>query len=151
MECQGTMKKTTKMTTKTMMTMTTMTTMTTTTCQPVITSKELLALTQAESEIGLFGRVLRDSTSRYVSLSVGRSVGRLVGPLLGSGPKGSMTYAFTQMGNLLLLLLCTPPPPASRAISQPRGPYPSLKAQIPLLRPKSQPRGPNSSLKGFGP
>ena len=30
-----------------------------------------------------------------------------------------------------------PPPPTSRPIYQPQGPYPSLKAQIPVLRPKS--------------
>ena len=53
-----------------------------------------------------------------------------------------MTYAFTHMGNfllLLLLLLLRPPPPPSlqahisawRPISQPRGPNPSLEAQIP--------------------
>ena len=57
-----------------------------------------------------------------------------------AAPKGSMTYAFTHMGNflLLLLLLRTPPPPslqayisAWRPISQPRGPNPSLDAQIP--------------------
>ena len=44
---------------------------------------------------------------------------------LGSGPKGSMTYAFKHMGNffllLLLLLLLRPPPP-----------------QILVSRPKSQ-------------
>ena len=74
-----------------------------------------------------------------------------------AAPKGSMTYAFTHMGNFLLLLR-TPPPPslqayisAWRPISQPRGPNPSLEAQIPPSRPKSQPQGPNSSLKGFGP
>ena len=53
--------------------------------------------------------------------------------------KGSMTYAFTHMGNfllLLLLLLCLPPPS-----------NPSLKAQIPVSRPKSQSRGPNPSLE----
>ena len=62
-----------------------------------------------------------------------------------AAPKGSMTYAFTHMGNfpllllLLLLLLRTPPPPklhahisASRPISQPQGPNPSLEAQIPV-------------------
>ena len=54
-----------------------------------------------------------------------------------AAPKGSMTYAFTHMGNFLLLLR-TPPPPslqayisAWRPISQPRGPNPSLDAQIP--------------------
>ena len=64
-----------------------------------------------------------------------------------AAPKGSMTYAFTHMGSfLLLLLLCTPPPPASRPISQPGGPYPSLEAQIPVLRSKSQPQDPNPIL-----
>ena len=48
--------------------------------------------------------------------------------------KGSMTYAFTHVGNFFLLLRT---PPASRPISQPGGPYPSLEAQIPVLRPKS--------------
>ena len=56
-----------------------------------------------------------------------------------------MTYAFTHMGSFLLLLfLRTPIPPGPRPISQPRGPYPSLEAQIPTSRPKSQPQGPNS-------
>ena len=54
----------------------------------------------------------------------------------------------------------SPPPPhpsppsyphPSRPISQPRGSYPSVEAQIPTSRPKSQSQGPNSSLKGFGP
>ena len=63
-----------------------------------------------------------------------------------AAPKGSMTYAFTHMGNflLLLLLLRTPPPPslqahisASRPISQPWGPNPCLEAQIPTPRSKS--------------
>ena len=61
-----------------------------------------------------------------------------------AAPKGSMTYAFTQ-GNflplllLLLVLLRTPPPhlqahiSASKPISQPRGPNPSLEAEIPGL------------------
>ena len=46
------------------------------------------------------------------------------------------------MGNflLLLLLLHTPSP-------QPLGPYPSLEAQIPVLRPKSHPQGPNPNPK----
>ena len=84
-----------------------------------------------------------------------------------AAPKGSMTYAFTHMGNfllLLLLLLRSPPPPslqahisAWRPIFQPRGPNPSLEAQIPPSRPKSQSQGPDSSLRiwasklGFGP
>ena len=46
-----------------------------------------------------FSRVLRDSTPRYV----GRSVGRLL-PFWAAAPKGSMTYAFTHMGNFRLLL-----------------------------------------------
>ena len=56
-----------------------------------------------------------------------------------AAPKGSMIYAFTHMGSflLLLLLLRTPLPPASRPIPQPGGPYISLQAQIPILRPKS--------------
>ena len=62
----------------------------------------------------------------------------------------------------------SPPPPhpsppsyphPSRPISQPRGSYPSVEAQIPTSRPKSQSQGPNSSLKtwicslrlGYGP
>ena len=57
----------------------------------------------------------------------------------------AVAYAFTQENFLLLLLLLlllrTPPPPASRPISQPGGPYPSLQAQIPVLRPKSHPQG----------
>ena len=76
-------------------------------------------------------------------------------PFWAAAPKGSMTYAFTHIRDFLLLLpflLCTPPhPPALRPISQPRGPNPSLEAQIPTSRPKSPPQGPNSSLNGFGP
>ena len=71
-------------------------------------------------------------------------------PFWAAAPKGSMTYAFTHMGNfllLLLLLLLRPPPPASRPISQPGGPYPSLEAQISVLRPKSHPQGPNPNPK----
>ena len=60
-------------------------------------------------------------------------------PFWATASKGSMTYAFTHMGNfLLLLLLHTPPLPSLRAhfsawrpISQPLGPNPSLEAQIP--------------------
>ena len=63
-----------------------------------------------------------------------------------AAPKGSMTYAFTLMGNfLLLLLLCTPLPSASRPKSQPQGPNSSLEAPIPTLRLKSQSRGSNLS------
>ena len=63
-----------------------------------------------------------------------------------------MTYAFTHMENfLLLLLLLRTPPPTSRPISQPRSPYPSLKAQIPVLRPKSLEAGIGALGLGFGP
>ena len=62
-----------------------------------------------------------------------------------AAPKGSMTYAFTHMGDFLLLLfLLLRPSPLK---SQSRGPNSSLEAQIPVLRPKSQPQGPNPSLK----
>ena len=65
-----------------------------------------------------------------------------------AAPKGSMTYAFTHMGDflllLLLLLLHTPLP-------QPRGPYLSLEAHIQALRPKSQSWGPNPLRLEFGP
>ena len=54
-----------------------------------------------------------------------------------AAPKGSITYAFTQ-GDFLLLLLRPPPPP---------GPYLSLEAHIPALRPKSQSQGSNPNLK----
>ena len=48
-----------------------------------------------------------------------------------AAPKGSMSYAFTHMGNfLLLLLLLLRPPPLK---SQSQGPNPSLEAQIPVL------------------
>ena len=57
-------------------------------------------------------------------------------PFWAAAPKGSMTYAFTHMGDfllllplLLLLLLRTPPP------IQPLGPYLSLEGHIPVLRP----------------
>ena len=59
--------------------------------------------------------------------------------------KGSMTYAFTHMGNfLLLLLLLLLHPPIK---SQSWHPNSSLEAQIPVLRPKSKPPGPNPSLQ----
>ena len=54
-----------------------------------------------------------------------------------AAPKGSMTYAFTHMGNFLLLPLLqrTPPQiPALRPKFQPRGRNPSLEAQILTLR-----------------
>ena len=56
-----------------------------------------------------------------------------------AAPKGSMTYAFTHMGDflLLLLLLLLHASPSN----------PSLEAQIPVSRPKSQLQGPNLSLK----
>ena len=64
-------------------------------------------------------------------LSVGRLVGWSVGrsPFWAAAPKGSMTYAFTHMGDFLLLLLLLLRPPPSN---------PSLEAQIPVSRPKSQ-------------
>ena len=69
-----------------------------------------------------------------------------------------MTYAFTHMGNFLLLLLLLllllrtlPLPPASRPISQPGGPYSSLEAQIPVLRPKSLETGIWALGLGFRP
>merc|ERR1711942_237287 len=40
-----------------------------------------------------------------------------------------------------------PLPPATRPISQPQGPYPSLEAQILVLRLKSQPPGLNPHPK----
>ena len=49
-----------------------------------------------------------------------------------AAPKGSMTYAFTHMGNFLFLLLLCPP-----AKSNPSQINPSIKAQIPVSRPKS--------------
>ena len=52
-------------------------------------------------------------------LSVGRLVGWSVGrsPFWAAAPKGSMTYAFTHMGDflLLLLLLLRPPPLKSQS------------------------------------
>ena len=62
-------------------------------------------------------------------------------PFWAAAPKGSMTYAFTHMGNflqlLLLLLRTIPQSPASRPKFQSRGPNPSLEAQILAARPKS--------------
>ena len=66
--------------------------------------------------------------------------GKLFSTFWAVAPKGSMTYAFTHMGDFLLLLhllLLLRPPPSN----------PSLEAQIPVSRPKSQSRGPNPSLK----
>ena len=70
-----------------------------------------------------------------------------------------MTYAFTHMGIFSFSYIPHPPPPASRPISQPWGPYPSLEAHIPASRLKSQSQGQNPSLEaqisasrlGFGP
>ena len=83
-------------------------------------------------------------------------------PFWAAAPKGPMTYAFTQ-GKFFLLLQRTPPLASSlRAqilpdlcfhicrnfsfssfsfffVPPPRGPIPSLEAQIPALRLKSQP------------
>ena len=91
------------------------------------------------NRLAVLSRVLRDSTLRYVGPSVGRSVGWLIGrlvPFWAAAPKGSMTYAFTHMGNflLLLLLLLLRPPPLK---SQSQGPNSSLEDQIPVLRAKS--------------
>ena len=58
----------------------------------------------------LFSRVLRDSTPRYVGLSVGRS------PFWAAAPKGPMTYAFTQEKFLLLLILLHLRPPPLKLI-----------------------------------
>ena len=54
-----------------------------------------------------------------------------------AAPKGSMTCAFTHMGNFLLLLLLLL---LFRTIPSPQlpGPYLSLEAHDPILRPKSQ-------------
>ena len=70
--------------------------------------------------------------------------------------KGFMTYAFTHMGNFLLPLLLplplhTPLPPASGPMSKPQGLYPSLKAQIQVLRPKSLEARIWALGLGFGP
>ena len=99
-------------------------------------------------------------------------VGWLVVPFWAAVPKGSMTYAFTQGKYLLLfllLLLCTPPNlqahiSASKPISQPQGPNPSLEVHIPTsrpkfhlitkilsLRPKMRPHGIWASRLGFEP
>ena len=69
--------------------------------------------------------------------------------LMGSraaAPKGTMTYVFTHRGNFSSSFssVCPLPP---RLKSQPPGPNPSLKAQIPASRPKSQPWGSNSNLE----
>ena len=81
----------------------------------------------------------------------GRTDGRFWLKLRGSravAAKGSMTYAFTRMGDffiLLLLLLLLLLHPASdsdpnlKAQILALNPNPSLNAQIPALRPKSQP------------
>ena len=63
---------------------------------------------------------------------------------LGSGPEGVDDLCFHTYGEFSPSSSSPsyPPPPASRPISQPGGPYPSLQAQIPVLRPKSHPKGP---------
>ena len=65
-------------------------------------------------------------------------------PFWAAAPKGSMTYAFTHTGDFLLLFLLLCPPPLK---SQSRGQNSSLKAKIPVSRPKSQSRSPNPSLE----
>ena len=78
----------------------------------------------------------------------------------GSGPKGVDDLYFHTYGEFPPPSLYPPPPSLQAYISASshRGPYPSLKAEILVLRPtsqpqrpKSQPQGPNSTLKGFGP
>ena len=69
---------------------------------------------------------------------------------LGSGPEGVDDLCF-HTGEFSPPPPSSSPPSTSRPISQPRGSYPSLEAQIPVLRPKSHLRGPNPSLEGFGP
>ena len=51
--------------------------------------------------------------------------------------KGSMTYAFTRMGNFLLL------PPSFSYPPFPLGPNPSLETKIPTSWSSFQPQGPN--------
>ena len=55
-----------------------------------------------------------------------------------AAPKGSMTYAFTHMGNFFLLLLLLHTPPSKLKI-QPKSSTPSLEPQIPASRLKTQP------------
>ena len=59
-------------------------------------------------------------------------------PFLAAAPKGSMTFAFTHMGNFLLLLLLHPPPL-----------NPSLEAKIWVSRAQSQSWDPNPSLEAL--
>ena len=54
----------------------------------------------------------------------------------GSGPKRVDDLCF-HTGEFSPPPSPPPPPPTSRPISQPQSPYPSLEAQIPVLRPKS--------------
>ena len=72
---------------------------------------------------------------------------------MGSGPKGVDDLCFHTYGEFSPPSSPSSPslypPPTSGPISQPRGPYPSLEAQIPVLRPKSQPQGPNPNPKPF--
>ena len=74
----------------------------------------------------------------------------------GSGPKGVDDLCFHTYGEFSPIP--SPPPPphpplptASRPISQPECPYPSLEAQIPVLRPKSIGTGIWALGLGVGP
>ena len=83
----------------------------------------------------LFGCVLCDSTPHSDCLSIHWSVGWLVCwlvPLWAAALKGPMTYAFTYAE------ISPPPPSPPSPLPQPPGPYLSLEAHIPALRPKSQ-------------
>ena len=60
-------------------------------------------------------------------------------PFRAAAPKGSMTYAFTHMGNIFLL-------PLLLLLLRPTS-NPSLEAQIPVSRPKSQSRDANPRIK----
>ena len=75
-------------------------------------------------------------------------------PFWAVAPKGLMTYAFTHIWGIFSssFSFSVPPlPPASRPISQPGGPYSSLEAQIPVLRPKSLETGIWALGLEFGP
>ena len=71
--------------------------------------------------------------------------------------KGSITYAFTHMGDFLLLLRNPPPPSlqahvsAWRPKSHPQGPNLNLKAQIPVSRDLGLKTGIWASRLGYGP
>ena len=74
-----------------------------------------------------------------------------------SGPKGVDDLCFHTYGEFSPPSPSSSPssypplPPASRPISQPQGPYPSLEAQIPVLRPKSLETGIWALGLEFGP